>query len=112
VNAIVNNPTSTGFIAPPAWGSIHQEILAQCDALDGVTDGIITYPGRCFLDFEKFGCGGGSKVLNATTCLKTAQLKTLQTVYTNWTDPATGDFIFPAFNHGGEFLFAASVNGV
>ena len=112
VNAIVNNPTSTGFITQPTWGPIHREVLAQCDGLDGVEDGIITHPGRCFLDFEKFGCNGGSAVLNATNCLQPAQLETLRNVYTNWTDPSTGEFIFPAFNIGGEFLFAASVNGV
>lgn len=112
VNAIVNNPNSTGYITPPAWTPIHQEVLAQCDGLDGVEDGIITHPGRCFLDFDKFGCNGGSTVLNSTNCLQAPQLETLRNVYTNWTDPSTGEFIFPAFNIGGEFLFAASVNGM
>ena len=109
VNTIVNNPNSTGYIPPPAWGPIHGEVLSQCDTLDGVQDSVISSPGKCFLDFAKFACGGNSTVLNSTTCLTAPQVSTLRGVYTNWT--SNGELVFPAFNVGSESLFAVSVNG-
>ncbi|KAL7006295.1 hypothetical protein EMMF5_004181 [Cystobasidiomycetes sp. EMM_F5] len=112
VNAIVNPPTSAGFIPTSAWTSLHNEVLNQCDALDGVRDGIILEPGKCFLNYTNFACGGNSTALNSTTCLTTAQVSTLQKVYRNWTDPSTGEQLFPAFNIGSEFMFAASINGI
>ena len=102
VNQLVNPVGSAGYIAPSAWTAINREVLSQCDLLDGVADGIILEPGKCFLNYTNFGCGGNSTALNSTSCLSTAQLSTLQSVYRNWTDPDTGAAIFPAFN-AGEF---------
>jgi len=112
VNLIVNPVNTTRFIPPSAWSAISAEVYAQCDEIDGLKDGIITEPGKCFLDYDRFRCGGGSSVLNSTTCLVDAQIPTLQGVYANWTDPSTGELIFPAFNIGSEFLFSRTINGV
>jgi feruloyl esterase len=112
VNAIVNPPNSTGYIPPSSWASIALEVRAQCDGADGVVDGAILEPGKCFLNYDAFRCGGNSTFLNETTCLSDEQLQTYKTIYTNLTDPDTQELLFPAFNVGSEFLWAASVNGV
>lgn len=111
-STVINPVTSPGYIKPPSWATIHQEVLAQCDMNDGLNDSIILEPGKCFLDFSKFACGGNSTVLNSTTCLSAAQVTTLKGVYTNWTDPSTGQLLFAAFNPGSEYFMQASVNGV
>ncbi|UKZ53234.1 hypothetical protein TrVGV298_007026 [Trichoderma virens] len=36
------NTTDPGFISPNLWKTIHQEILKQCDGLDGAIDGYVT----------------------------------------------------------------------
>lgn len=35
------NTKDSGFISPNLWKTIHQEILKQCDGLDGAIDGYV-----------------------------------------------------------------------
>ena len=49
---ITGAANSSDFITPETWqGLIHAEILRQCDALDGVTDGILATPSLCLAIF-------------------------------------------------------------
>ncbi|KAG6853873.1 hypothetical protein C0991_000480 [Blastosporella zonata] len=52
--------TSPSFISPALWNVIAAEILKQCDALDGVEDGIITEPDACEFRPEAILCAGGT----------------------------------------------------
>ncbi|CAO1634882.1 unnamed protein product [Sympodiomycopsis kandeliae] len=78
--------------------SVHQTILDQCDALDGVVDGVVNNPLKCHPNFEKdLLCGaagakfGGSNV----TCLTQKQIENLKGLY----KPLylNGEFIYDAF---------------
>ena len=46
--AMLKDPA--GFIPPAKYPMIHQAVLAACDGLDGVKDGLITDPPRCRFD--------------------------------------------------------------
>ena len=55
-------------------------VLAQCDGLDGVADGIISKPAACTFDPAPLRCAGG--VDTGDTCLSDAQLATVHAVTT------------------------------
>lgn len=77
---------------------LQNEVLKQCDQLDGKVDGIIEDPRKCKFDYSKLpicpeGKPGGS-------CLTKEQLNAIKAVY----DPLVLDKkeIYPGFPFGGE----------
>ncbi|KAG9103754.1 hypothetical protein FRC07_009928, partial [Ceratobasidium sp. 392] len=84
----------------PIWA---QEVLAQCDGLDGIKDSIITDPHLCKPDTSTVVCGSPkpSPFVNASTCITRAQAKTIDSVYQNWTS-ASGELISPTYLPGSE----------
>jgi feruloyl esterase len=79
-----------GYVDVNAWTNIHTAIMAQCDGLDGLVDGMITNPAICNPDFTRMN-------------LTQAQIPVAKSIYTNWTD-AQGNFLFPAFSYGAEWF--------
>ncbi|KAH0579445.1 hypothetical protein H2248_002309 [Termitomyces sp. 'cryptogamus'] len=72
-----NASTSPSFISADLWELVAAEILAQCDELDGVRDGIITEPDACDFRPEALLCSG-----NGTAgCLSIAQVEALRKIY-------------------------------
>jgi feruloyl esterase len=91
---------STNFINATTWTNvIHPEILNQCDAIDGVTDGIIEVPSLCAFKPEKILC---STTLT-TNCLNSAQVAQVKKIFSPFTKP-NGDLIFPAMQPGSEIM--------
>jgi feruloyl esterase len=77
---------------------IHRAVMAQCDALDGVTDGLLENPRRCRFDPGVLECKGEDQ----STCLTSAQVATVRKVYEPFRHPRTKDELFPGFARGGE----------
>ena len=75
---------------------LQQEVLAQCDALDGQTDGLISDPQRCKFDPSKLACG----ISNSPQCFTPPQLDALRKIYAGPHD-AAGRRVAPAFGPGG-----------
>lgn len=93
---------SANFITADTWsGLIHDEVLRQCDAIDGVEDGIIEVPSRCFFNPWTLLCGEGEQASEETDCLNVAQVKQLEQIYAPYTH-VNGTLIFPRMNPGNE----------
>ena len=75
---------------------LKREILASCDALDGVQDGLLDDPRRCDLDPADLLCDGAA----TADCLTGKQLEAVQAVYRGATHD--GQQIFPGLPYGGE----------
>ncbi|HEY6515712.1 MAG TPA: tannase/feruloyl esterase family alpha/beta hydrolase [Steroidobacteraceae bacterium] len=56
---------------------IHGAVLAQCDALDGVKDGIVSYPPACHFDPAVLLCEPGKR----RGCLNDAQVRAVRQIY-------------------------------
>ena len=56
---------------------IKEQVLAQCDALDGINDGLVSDPRRCMVDTERLLCSEG----DSDSCLTTPQIKALKAIY-------------------------------
>ena len=69
--------------------SVETQIVAKCDAIDGVTDGLMEDPRRCTVD------------VSALTGLSDQQRKALSVIYAEKKLP-DGGVIYPAQPTGGE----------
>jgi feruloyl esterase len=86
------NPNgSSSFIPASLWPVISQEILRQCDELDGVKDGVITDPDICNFRPEAILCS--QQAQNQSECITPAQADALNKIYQ------------PLFGTQGELLF-------
>ncbi|KAF5001238.1 hypothetical protein FGRMN_1181 [Fusarium graminum] len=95
---ITGSPDSPNYIPIATWkGLIHDEVLRQCDEIDGVKDGIIEVPEKCFFNPKKLQCGR----YQIQNCLNSAQVAQLEKIYAPYTYP-NGELIFPRMNPGNE----------
>jgi pimeloyl-ACP methyl ester carboxylesterase len=86
-----------GFITEDLWPIVSNEIMKQCDALDGLVDRIISVPNNCKFDPAPLLCTNGA----TSGCLNKAQLEALYKIYSPMYEP-DGKFLFPRFDPGAE----------
>ena len=102
--------TSASFIPEHLWPVITDEILKQCDDLDGVKDGVITEPDACEFRPEAIMCTEKRKV----DCLTVPQIDALRKIYAPLYGK-DGDLLFPRYDPGAEagpyayLMFSGSV---
>lgn len=96
-----NNRSS--YIPSTMWSTIHQAVLDQCDALDGVKDGIVMDPRQCKPDFGVLLCN--NTTANTTSCLNADPLQNLERMYTPWAPTHS-----PGLSPGGEASFSYLMN--
>jgi feruloyl esterase len=72
-------------------------VLAACDALDGIKDGILNDPRRCHFDPSVLLCNTGDK----PDCLTAAQVETAKKIYAGIRTETSGQ-IFPGIIPGSE----------
>ncbi|KAJ7742352.1 tannase and feruloyl esterase [Mycena maculata] len=97
VGAPTSTPAPPEFLLPAAWAAVSAEILRQCDALDGVVDGVITEPDACEFRPEAIQCGAG----NAVGCLTATQVSAVKKVYTPLFG-LQGELVYPRYSPGAE----------
>lgn len=96
-------------ISPATFAFVHQAVLADCDADDGVSDGIIAAPDHCRFDLASLRCG---RTGNGTDrCLTKPQVAALRAIYQGPRNPRTGASIFPGFEPGSEGLLSIQASG-
>ncbi|KAH6704157.1 Tannase/feruloyl esterase [Leptodontidium sp. MPI-SDFR-AT-0119] len=76
------------------YPSIAVDVVAQCDASDGVIDGIISTPHECRLDVDRLLCN------TTNTCISPEQAQTVHNIHSNYT--IEGQFTFPGLEIGSE----------
>ncbi|MGA9587802.1 MAG: tannase/feruloyl esterase family alpha/beta hydrolase [Terracidiphilus sp.] len=96
VQALTATPES--FIPPAKVPVIAGAVLAACDKLDGVADGILNDPRQCHFDPASIECTAGEE---ADKCLTAPQVSALKAIYAGIKD-STGRTIFPGYLPGAE----------
>ena len=86
------------FVPPDRYPLIHKAVLNQCDAIDGLKDGLINDPTKCHFD---------PKGLDFLT---PRQIETVRTILSP-AKTAQGREIFPGYAPGAELGWAAIVGG-
>ncbi len=82
--------------------TLHKAVLAKCDALDGVKDGLIGDPTKCHFDPASLLCKGEE----SEGCLTAAQVKTVKIVFADVKNKK-GEIIWTGYEPGGELQYAA-----
>jgi feruloyl esterase len=88
----------TRIVPPAKTALLNRAVLAACDALDGVKDGLLSDPLRCRFDPATLACRAGA---GGDDCLTARELEMVTRAYS----PArkkTGELIYPGLVPGSE----------
>jgi len=92
---MLENPSS--YIPKDKIPAIAKAVLAQCDAADGLKDGIVSDPTNCHFDPATIVCKGA----DSNECLTPLQAASLQRIYEGARN-GDGKVIYPGYEPGGE----------
>ncbi|KAF5379319.1 hypothetical protein D9757_007683 [Collybiopsis confluens] len=96
---ILGNATSPTFVTADEWlGLIHDNILQQCDEIDGVADGIIEDPNLCDYQPEELIC---TSARNTSGCLTPLKAAVVREVFSPMYD-THGNLMYPRQQPGSE----------
>jgi feruloyl esterase len=95
------------FIPESKHSMIHDAVVARCDAIDGLKDGLIDDPTRCRFDPKELQCQGS----DTPTCLTAPQVEAARVVMRPVKNRQTGALIFPGFEPGNELGWARMLGG-
>ncbi|TGO44518.1 hypothetical protein BCON_0504g00010 [Botryotinia convoluta] len=97
---IWNQPANSSHYIPPSISTyLADEVIRQCDAQDGVTDGIVMDPLACKFNATKLFCPAGAT--DTATYLNSDQISTFNKLHSDWVE--AGQFLFPSFTLGSEW---------
>jgi feruloyl esterase len=89
--------TPGGAITPAKASAIAGAVLSECDALDGIADGVISDAASCAFDPAELLCAAGDN----DGCLTDEQLNTAKTIYSEF-KLDNGTSMYPGWGPGGE----------
>jgi feruloyl esterase len=95
---------SPASLIPPAkLRALHEAAVRQCDALDGLADGLISDPTACRFDPAVIACKGA----DAPGCVTNEQVIAARRIYAPVVDPKTGARIASGLEPGSELQWSS-----
>lgn len=91
-----------GVLPPEKITLLHNAVVAACDGLDGVKDGLIGDPRKCKFDPASLLCKAG----DSNTCLTAAQVARVKIVEAD-VKTKKGETIWTGFEPGGELQYGS-----
>jgi hypothetical protein len=85
------------------WSVIHEDILQQCDELDGLRDGILEDPDLCHYTPHNLTCAPGQT--NSSSCLTPTQAETVRRIFSPLLN-VDGSLVYPRMQPGSEIVGA------
>src|SRR4029079_6712053 len=92
------HPNGVAILPTAKLAVIHEAVLARCDMLDGVKDGLLENPTRCTFDPKEIECTSGE----GPNCLTTPQVEAVQKIYAGPANPRTNEKIWSPLFRGSE----------
>ncbi|KAJ3776995.1 putative feruloyl esterase B-1 [Lentinula raphanica] len=89
------DPRSDTFLTPNLWAVVYDEVLRQCDALDGAKDGLLEDPSLCQFTPETLICSEGQ----TSDCLTGKQADTVRTIFSPFYG-LDGQLLYPRMQPG------------
>jgi len=97
---LMKNPQ--GVLSQAKVETLHKAVLAACDALDGVKDGLIGDPHKCRFDPASLLCKGA----DSDACLTAAQVETVKIVFAD-VKTTKGEIVWTGYEPGGELQYTS-----
>ena len=85
---------------------INKAVLAACDSLDGIKDGLLNDPRKCHFDPSTLLCANGK----TENCLTADQVAAVEKVYAP-AKTSKGELIFPSYQPGSELAWGTLLGG-
>jgi tannase/feruloyl esterase len=92
------HPNGVAVFPTAKLGALHDAVLAKCDLLDGVKDGLLEDPTRCSFDPKEIECRSG----DGPDCLTTPQVEAARKIYAGPTNPRTNERVWSPLYRGSE----------
>ncbi|CAG9989270.1 unnamed protein product [Clonostachys byssicola] len=99
-------PGAPTFLTEDEWRLVGEDMIKQCDKLDGVLDGILEDPELCQYRPESLICAKNQ----TTGCLTGAQVETVRSVFSPTYGP-DGKFIYPRIQPAKDMPYAYYLSG-
>jgi feruloyl esterase len=93
---------SSTFVPTNMWFVIHEDIMKQCDTLDGYADGILEDASICNYTASGLLCGSGA---NSSACLTSTQVETVNQIFSP-VFSGDGSLVYPRMQPGSEIVAA------
>ena len=103
--ATLKDPES--YIPKTKYPMIHQAVLAQCDAIDGLKDGLIQDPRQCHFDPKVLAC----KAEDGPNCLTAPQVRAATQIMSAPKNSKTGEEIYFGLEPGTELGWSVLAGG-
>ncbi len=87
------------WLSPAKVQTLADAVIAACDALDGIRDGVLNNPRRCHFDAATLLCRAGDSTNN--NCLTALQAEAVKKIWSGPRD-ADGDLLYPGIERGAE----------
>jgi len=97
---LMKNPQ--GALSEAKVETLHKAVLAACDKLDGVKDGLIGNPEKCHFDPAALLCKGA----DSDACLTAPQVETVKIVFAD-VKTKKGEIIWTGYEPGAELQIAS-----
>ena len=94
-------------LAPPKLMLSNKAYIDKCDEIDGVKDGIVSWPEMCSYDPGVIQCKDGDQ----ENCLTVPQLEALRDIYGGVKNPRSGELVFSGFPPGSEQTVSMLTSG-
>ena len=95
------------YLSKEKFALLHKAVIAACDGLDGVKDGVMEDPTRCHFDPKELLCAGEENAL----CLTAPQVEAARKIYSPAVNPRTKEAYYPGFERGSELGWGAKAGG-
>jgi feruloyl esterase len=92
------HPNGVAVFPTAKLGVLHDAVMAKCDLLDGVKDGLLEDPTRCSFDPKEIECRSG----DGADCLTAPQVDAARKIYAGPKNPRTGEQIWSPLYRGSE----------
>jgi len=94
-------------LSMPELMASNKAYIDKCDGIDGVKDGIVSYPGMCDYDPGIIQCKEGEQ----EDCLTAPQVEALRDIHAGVKNSGTGELVFSGFPPGSEQQVMALTSG-
>jgi feruloyl esterase len=92
------HPDGKAVLPAAKLAVLHDAVLASCDRLDGVKDGLLETPTRCAFDPGAIQCRSG----DGPDCLNAAQVEAARKIYAGPANPRTNERVWSPLYPGSE----------
>ena len=89
----------TPLLSQAKLGLLTKSVIASCDAIDGLKDGVIDDPRNCSFEPSTLACKAGA---DDSACLTPPQVAAAKRMYDGTRSPTTGKLIYTGWPRGSE----------